>query len=151
MDWFERLTSNPFIESVILADNQGHILRSNRTLRSDNEVAASMLQSAEVLAQTLAEELGCGAAQMLQISTQSEHIMLFPVENSTYYLVIQIARTAPLMLIMVDVERAIEEIALDELIAVRRVDRGYEDDTPVLDAAELIQAVQDWLHGKQTE
>ncbi len=151
MDWFERLTSNPFIDSVLLADNQGHILRSNRTLRSDNEVAASMLQSAEVLAQTLAEELGYGAAQMLQISTHSEHIMLFPIEDSTYYLVIQIARTAPLMLVMVDVERAIEEIALDEMITVRRIDQIQSDDTPVLDAAELIAAVQDWLRGKASE
>jgi predicted regulator of Ras-like GTPase activity (Roadblock/LC7/MglB family) len=150
MNWFERLESNPYIDSIILADNQGNILRSTRVLRSSSEIAASMLQSAEVLAQTLAEELGCGAAQMLQISTQWEHIMLFPVMGSTYYLVIQVERSAPLMLVMVDVERALDEMKQDDLVAMRRYEI-QRDDTPVLDAAELIEAVQTWLRNRPTE
>ncbi len=149
MDWFERLISNPYIDSVLLADNQGNILRSTHPLRSDSEIAASMLQSAEVLAQTLAQEWGCGVARMLQISTQWEHIMLFPIMSSAYYLVIQVERTAPLMLVMVDLERALEEVTAEELADLRTVTCA-SDDTPVLDAAELIQAVQEWLRGKQS-
>src|SRR5690606_40094751 len=70
--------------------------------------------SAEVLAQTLAQELGCGAARMLQISTQWEHIILFPLFTSRYYIVIQVERSVPLMLVMVDMERTLEEVRSEE-------------------------------------
>lgn len=151
MDWFERLLSNPYIDSVLLADNQGNILRSTYPLRSENEAAVSMLQSAEVLAQTLAQELGCGAARMLQISTQWEHIILFPLFASRYYIVIQVERSVPLMLVMVDMERTLEEVSAEELAALRKpVTLQFDDDTPVLDAAELIEAVRDWLKSGRT-
>ena len=149
MDWFERLAVNPHIESVLLADNQGRILRSTRPLGSDAEMAASMLQSAEVLAQALSAEFGCGEAKMLQISTRREHIMLFPLANSTYYLVVQVERTAPLMVVMTEIERALTQIDLDELAALDDTP-ARSDDTPVLDAEELIEAVREWLRSRPT-
>lgn len=148
MDWFQCLTSNPYINAVLVADNRDNILRSSYPLRSDHEQLASMLQSAEVLAQTLSTELNCGEARLLQFSTQWEHILLFPLFQSNYYLVVQVERTAPLMLIMVDVERALDEITQDEL---REMDTlRFADDTPVLDAAELIEAVQEWLRRRSS-
>jgi hypothetical protein len=113
-------------------------------------MAASMLQSAEVLAQTLAAELGCGEARMLQISTQREHIMLFPLAASTFYLVVQVARTAPLMLIMVELERVLAEVDVHQLGA-QSEKPVPSDDTPVLDAAELIEAVREWLRNRPTK
>lgn len=148
MDWFERLTSNPYINAVLLVDNLGNILQSTYPLGSDHAQVGSMLQSAEVLAQTLAEELNCGEARMLQISTQWEHIMLFPLFASSYYLVVQVERTAPLMLVMVDVERALDEVRRESLDQFEM--KSALDDTPALDAAELIEAVQEWLRGRPT-
>lgn len=148
MDWFERLAVNPHIESVLLADNQGRILRSTRPLGSDAETAASMLQAAEVLAQSLSAEFGCGEAKMLQISTKREHIMLFPLLNSTYYLVVMVERVAPLMVVMTEIERAMTNIDLDELAAYDERPMMRSDDTPVLDAEELIEAVREWLRSR---
>ena len=149
MDWFERLAVNPHIESVLLADNQGRILRSTRPMGSDGEMAASMLQAAEVLAQSLSAEFGCGEAKMLQISTKREHIMLFPLVNSTYYLVVMVERVAPLIVVMTEIERAMTNIDADELAGLdERPMRS--DDTPVLDAEELIEAVREWLRSRST-
>ncbi len=148
MDWFERLAVNPHIESVLLADNQGRILRSTRPLGSDAETAASMLQAAEVLAQSLSAEFGCGEAKMLQISTKREHIMLFPMANSTYYLVVMVERVAPLMVVMTEIERAMTSIDLNELAALDERRMMRSDDTPVLDAEELIEAVREWLRSR---
>jgi len=148
MDWFERLAVNPHIESVLLADNQGRILRSTRPLGSDAETAASMLQAAEVLAQSLSAEFGCGEAKMLQISTKREHIMLFPLMNSTYYLVVMVERVAPLMVVMTEIERAMTSIDMEELAALDERPSIRSDDTPVLDAEELIEAVREWLRSR---
>ncbi|MBZ0296091.1 MAG: roadblock/LC7 domain-containing protein [Anaerolineae bacterium] len=148
MDWFQRLTSNPYVNAVLVADNRDNILRSSYPLRSDHAQLASMLQSAEVLAQTLASELNCGQAQLLQFSTQWEHILLFPLFQSTFYLVVQVERTAPLTLIMVDVERALAEIKREELSQMEVA--KFVDDTPVLDAAELIEAVREWLRSRSS-
>ena len=54
MDWFERLAGNQYVEAVMLANNQGRLLRTSRSMRSSDELLASMFQAAEVLAQTLA-------------------------------------------------------------------------------------------------
>lgn len=134
----------------MLADNQGRVLRSTRPLGSDSEMAASMLQSAEVLAQALASEFGCGEAKMLQISTRREHIILFPLFGSTYYLVVQVERTAPMMVIMTDIERALANIDPDELTEFGDT-RVRSDDTPVLDAQELIEAVREWLRSRPSQ
>jgi predicted regulator of Ras-like GTPase activity (Roadblock/LC7/MglB family) len=146
-EWFARLVENPYIELVIVADNQGHILRSTRPLRSDHEYAASMIQSMEVLAQVLASALGCGEARMVQLSTRRDHIFLFPLARSTHFLVVATNRNAPLALVMVELERVIAGVT-DEHLSQLRDASVLADDTPVLDAVELIQAVQEWLHNR---
>jgi predicted regulator of Ras-like GTPase activity (Roadblock/LC7/MglB family) len=149
-DWFERLAENPHIEAIVVADNQGGILRSTRELRSDHEQAASMVQAMEVLAQTLSAALHCGPARMVQLSTDRDHILLFPLAQSTYFLVVQARRTAPLALLMVELERVVSSIRVDDLVEMREV-MVRADDTPVLDAAELIDAVREWLQNRPTQ
>jgi predicted regulator of Ras-like GTPase activity (Roadblock/LC7/MglB family) len=147
MDWFDRLGRNQHIDRAFLLDDRGRIQRTTQELPGDSDLAASMLQSAEVLAQALADELGCGEARMLQISTEKTHILLFPLANSTHYLVVLVARTAPMMLIMVELERVLDQIDYTEL--ARNEERiGSTDDTPVLDAQELIEAVREWLRSR---
>lgn len=144
MDWFERLAGNQYVEVVVLANNQGRILRSSRAMRSGDELLASMFQAAEVLAQTLVAELGFGAAQMVQISTENGHLMLFPLAHSTHYVVVMAERTAPLALLMVEIERTLAEVSEGDLTAFAEV-IGKPDDLSELDAAELIEAVREWL------
>ena len=149
-NWFEQLAENPHIEALVVADNQGRILRTTRELRSDHEYAASMVQAIEVLAQTLSAALYFGAARMVQLSTDRDHILLFPLAKSTHFLVVQTRRTAPLTLLMVELERVIAQIHHEDLDAMRDVIL-YADDTPVLDAAELIDAVREWLQSRPTQ
>jgi predicted regulator of Ras-like GTPase activity (Roadblock/LC7/MglB family) len=144
MNWFERLAANRYIDVVLLANNQGRLLRSSRPISSDDELLPSMLQAFEVLAQTLTSEFSVGSARMIQISTELGHILLFPMIDSMYYVVIMIERTAPLMLIMVELERALGKLAqedfdpFDEAVLLS----DYPSD---LDADEIIEAVQEWL------
>lgn len=140
MDWFDRLAGNRHIEVVMLANNQGHLLRSSRGVSSDDELLPSMLQALEVLAQTLSEEFGCGAAQMVQLSTEGGHLLLFPLAQSTAYLVVMVERSAPLMLILIEIERTLKTLTPGDLAAL-----GQE---PELDAGELIEAVEEWLRGR---
>jgi hypothetical protein len=87
---------------------------------------------------------------MLQISTQREHIILFPLAASTYYLVVHVERTAPLMLVLIELERILAEV--DETLPGNPTQKPVpSDDTPVLDAAELIEAVRDWLRSRSTK
>jgi predicted regulator of Ras-like GTPase activity (Roadblock/LC7/MglB family) len=150
MEWFERLSENPLIEAVLLTDNQGRILRSSRPMPSDDELIASMIQAAEVLAQSLVSELKCGPAQMVQISTANEHVLIFPLANSTYNLVVMVARSNPLLAIIEDLELLVPKIDLGELAALEQTlpppnTLSNEDD---LDAEELIEAVREWLQSK---
>ena len=84
---------------------------------------------------------------MIQISTELGHILLFPMMDSMYYVVIMIERTAPLMLIMVELERALGKLTqedfdpFDEAVLLS----DYPSD---LDADEIIEAVQEWLRHK---
>jgi predicted regulator of Ras-like GTPase activity (Roadblock/LC7/MglB family) len=149
-NWFERLAENPHIEAIVVADNQGSILRSTRELRSDHEQAASMVQAMEVLAQTLSMALHCGPARLVQLSTDRDHILLFPLAQSTHFLVVQTRRTAPLALVMVELERVVSSIHMGDLVEMREV-MIHADDTPVLDAAELIDAVREWLQSRPTQ
>ncbi len=144
MDWFERLAGNQYIEMVLLANNEGRILRSSRPMRSSDELIASMFQAAEVLAQTLADEFELGSAEMLQISTQYGHLMLFPLARSTHYLVVVVERAAPYLLLMVEIGRVLKTVTSDDLAVYTQV-VGQPDDLTELDAAELIEAVQEWL------
>ncbi len=146
-NWFERLVDNPHIEAVIVANNQGHILGSTRELRSDRERAASMVQAMEVLAQTLLSTLHWGPARMIQFSTDLDHILLLPLVNSTHVLVVLTRRTAPLALLMVELERVVNDLQPDDLNMMPDM-MVHGDDTPVLDAAELIDAVQEWLQSR---
>lgn len=148
MNWFEQLAENVHIEAVLIADNQGHILRSTRTLRSDHEQVASMVLSFEAMAQALAETLGCGDAQMVQFATDLDHILIFPLLGSTYFLVAQVPRKAPLMLLMVELERVMAQLEPSDFVYIEEL-AAYADDTPVLDAAELIDAVREWLQNQQ--
>jgi len=149
-EWFERLIENRYIEAILLADNKGRVLRSSRPLRSDDELIASMFQSVEVLAQALSKELQCGAAQMVQISAQNGHLLMFPLINSTYYLVAIVGRAAPLLLLMIELERIISDLTAGDIAVFEDDLPTYrEDDSEMLDAAELIRAVQEWL-GKRT-
>ncbi len=144
MDWFERLAGNQYIEAVWLANNQGRILRASRSMRSSDELIASMFQAAEVLAQSLAEEFGLGKAEMVQITTQRGHLMLFPLVSSTHYIAVLVERNAPIMLLMVELGRVLKTITPDELAPYTQL-IGQTDDTSDLDAAELIEAVREWL------
>lgn len=138
MDWFDRLAANRYIEFVLLANNQGQILRSSRAFGTDDEMLPSMLQALEMLAQTLSTELGCGATQMVQLSTERNHLLLFPLMQSTYYVVAMVERMAPLMLVVIGFERALKNLSQEDLAPL--------DHVPELDADELIEAVREWLH-----
>lgn len=149
MKWFDRIVANRYVESVLVADDQGRILRSSRPLRSDDELVASMLQSAEVLAQTLAEELWSGAAEMVHISTDSEHLLLFPLAGSRYYAVILLPRTAPVQLVLIELRRALAEVDAGELHELARESVAHLHSTSEVsdpEARELIAAVEEWLH-----
>lgn len=147
-NWFERLVENTYIEAVLLADNQGRVLKSSRPLSSDDELIASMLQSMEVLAQTLAQEFDCGPAQMLQISSHNGHLFILPQINSTYYVVIIVERAAPLLLLMIEIDRVLANLTCDDFAAFEHY-AGNVTDSDELNATEIIEAVREWL-GKRT-
>lgn len=145
MDWFERLAANRYIEFVLLANNQGRMLRSSRPLKSDDDLLPSMFQAFEVLAQTLVAEFDTGGARMMQISTERGHILLYPLLSSVYYVAIVVERTAPIMLLTVEIERALRALKQNDL-------DPFDEMPPVdpvsdLDAMELIEAVREWLRG----
>lgn len=153
MNWFNRIVANRYVEAVLVADDQGRILRSSRPLRSDDELVASMLQSAEVLAQTLAEELWSGPAEMVHLSTDSEHLLLFPLAASRYYAVIIIPRTAPVHLVLIELKRALAGVDAGELHELARkpeLDPAPTGEVTDPEAQELITAVEEWLRHQRT-
>jgi predicted regulator of Ras-like GTPase activity (Roadblock/LC7/MglB family) len=129
---------------LLLANNQGRLLRTSRPIKSDDELLPSMIQAFEVLAQTLTAEFGYGEARMVQISTERSHIVLYPLIGSTYYVVVIAERAAPLMLLLVELERVLASLSKNDFAA-------YDDAPPQssdsfeLDAQELIEAVEEWL------
>lgn len=147
MGWFERLENNPHVEAVVIADTQGQILRTTRPLSSDQETVASMFQSLEVLAQTLSGELRSGRASLIHLITEYSHIVLYPLLDSTFFLVVEFERSAPLMLLAVDLERIIAEIKASDFEDMRRSLAQTEVHSE-LDAQELIDAVQAWLRSR---
>lgn len=147
--WFRRLTDNPHVEMALIADKQGRILSSSQSLSSDHERVASMLQSMEVLAQALAEEMTGGMAELVQLSTQSFHIILLPLLNSSYFLVVQAKRSAPLTLLMIEIERVASQVRQADFSAMAARYQRLPDESP-LNAAELIEAVQEWLHNRSS-
>ncbi len=144
--WFERLAGNPYIRSVILADSQGRILRSTRPLRSDQETIASMFQAFDVLAQALAQELDAGAPQFIQLMMKDAHLLLFPLLKSAYFLMIEVERTAPLLLLLIEMERVTAEVNPADMDLMQQETRFFAEDD--LDAAALIDAVEAWLKNR---
>ncbi len=144
MNWFDRLAGNRYIDVVLVANNQGQLLRSSRPISSDDDLLPSMLQAFEVLAQTLSAEFSVGVTKMVQISTELGHILLFPMLTSSYYIVVMVERTAPLMLIMVELERTLSKLRQEDFDPYEET-AFLLDSSSDLDADELIEAVQEWL------
>lgn len=151
MSWLDRLLANPNIQTVLIADNQGRVLHSSRPLSSEDELVASMVQAADVLANTILSEFGRGPIQMLQISTSSEHLLIFPLPLSSFHLVLIVDYEASLKEVLDVLERLLPEIDLSALSLAReqplRPAITPLDDSE-LDANELIEAVREWLQGR---
>lgn len=143
--WFDRLVDNPHVEAVMIADSDGHILRSSRLLRSDQERVASMFQTLMVLAQTLAEEVG-DHVHNVQLMLELSHVLIFPVVDATCFLIVQVERAAPLLLLGVEFERVIGEISASDIALL--YEQARFDDNNSLNADELIDAVQEWLRNR---
>lgn len=154
MEWFVQLKESPHIEALLILSNQGEVLHSTYPQENYHKYTASMLQSAEVLAQALAQELGCGMAQLLQFSTKNHHIILLPMFTSTYYLVVLVQRAAPMLLVMTMLEQAIEQVMIEDLRMLSKQEGPPEVAGPAaeglsdLDASELIAAVEAWLRDR---
>jgi predicted regulator of Ras-like GTPase activity (Roadblock/LC7/MglB family) len=148
-NWFERLANNSYVEVLMIADRQGRILRASRPLLSEQEIIASMFQALEVFAQTLTSEFQSGTASLIQLTTDISHLLLMPLQESTIFLIVQVERTAPLRLLMVELERTIAEITAADL-AVLQSYPVLAEDPGGLDADELIAAVQEWLRSRPT-
>ncbi len=149
LDWAERLAKNPYVEAVIVADNDGYILYSSRSLRSDQEYLASMFHALAVLGQTMAQEFEANSVHYIQLTTEYNHILLYPLLDSTYFLVIEAKRTAPLVMLTIEVERVMAKISLDDLLS-RRHKAVMERQDVDLNAEELIDAVREWLRRRPT-
>ncbi len=145
--WFERLKKNPYIEAVVIADTQGRILRTTRPLSSDQETVASMFQALEVLAQSLAGELQSGKASVIHLITEYSHILLYPLINSTFFLVVEAERTAPLLLLAVDLERIVADVDAGDL-ANMQLSPAQGHNHSEAETQELIEAVQEWLRNR---
>lgn len=139
--WLEKLAENAHVEALILADDKGRVVFT--TGSQQNERIASMLQAAEVIAQALTEELKLGAVEDLRLTTANGHLLLYPLNGSTYYLVLMTVRDVPLMLVMTEVRRAVAVLTAADFIEFEE-QNGVRTAEP-LDADELIQAVSDWL------
>lgn len=159
MDWFVQLKENPHIEALLVLSNQGEVLHSTYPQQNYHKYTASMLQSAEALAQALAQELGCGTAQLLQFSTKDHHIILLPMFESSYYLVVLVQRTAPMLLVMTLLEQVVEQVMIEDLLELSETYNppdaaeatpveADEESLPALDASELIEAVEAWLRDR---
>lgn len=145
--WFERLENNPHIEAVVIADTQGRILRTTRPLSSDQETVASMFQALEVLAQALSGELRSGRASLVHLITEYSHIVLYPLIDSNFFLVVEAERSAPLMLLAVELERIIADVTVSDLVEMQKSPVQADADSE-LDAQALIDAVQEWLRNR---
>ncbi|MCB9452087.1 MAG: roadblock/LC7 domain-containing protein [Anaerolineaceae bacterium] len=145
MEWFERLANNSHIQLIVVANNRGQLLRASSSLNSSNERLASMFQALFVLAQNMISDFNHNPAQFILLSTNEHHVLIFAPYYPTYYVAIVVGRTAPLSLLMTELERVLSVLTLADLEAL---DTALKDND--LDAAELIQAVQEWLWEKPT-
>jgi hypothetical protein len=74
---------------------------------------------------------------------------LLPLLSSTYFLVVQVKRSAPLTLLMIEIERVARQVREADFSAMSTRYQRLPDESP-LDAAELIEAVQEWLHSRSS-
>jgi predicted regulator of Ras-like GTPase activity (Roadblock/LC7/MglB family) len=137
MDWFEHISTHQHVELVLVADNQGHLLRTSREIKNDNEMLPAMLQALEVIAQSLSDEVGCGVAQMVMLSTEHSYLLLFPLYHSTYFVLVTVGKSAPLPWLIPYIERTLTSLTLKDFMAF--------DELPDLDSRELVEAVCEWL------
>jgi predicted regulator of Ras-like GTPase activity (Roadblock/LC7/MglB family) len=137
MGWFERLSSNTHIQLIIVTNNRGQLLRTSYPLHSSSEKLASMFQALFVLAENLAANFEHDPARFILLSTKDHHVIIYARNYPTYYITVIVSRTAPLLLLMTELERVLGTLHPADLEAL--------DTSDTLNAAELIQAVQEWL------
>lgn len=146
MSWFHEITRNPHIDVALLVDSAGKLVATTNRIGSEAQRVAAMIKAAEVLARGLAAELGRGEMHSLQLSTQNGHILVMPV-GEAHYLIILTSKDASLELIYHYVQRQLSDMQEDEIAAaLRQPVRSALDD---LDVQELIEAVSDWLAEQQ--
>ena len=154
MTWFEQLCSTPHVKTVLVTDTEGRILRSSRPMLSLDELIASMIQAAEVLAQTLSAESKRGSLQLIQIATTKAYVVIFPLLRSAFHLTVITDRNITLEDIVAHIEELLPEIDLAELRALQQTipkPKPMLPDDSELNAQELIEAVREWLQGKSSD
>ena len=142
LSWFHEITRNRYVDVALLVDNTGHLASSSRRVGSAANRIAPMINAAEEIAHGLATALDLGAMRMLQLSTQSGHLLVLPV-GATYYLIVLMGRGAPLELLISYIQRLIGRLSEEEIILALKSGASPLDD---LDVNELIDAVSEWLH-----
>jgi predicted regulator of Ras-like GTPase activity (Roadblock/LC7/MglB family) len=138
VSWFDDLAGNPHVEVALLVDNLGTLVAASDSANDEARRVASMIKAAEVLARGLSVELGRGEMRAMQLSTAQAHLLVTPVGLS-HYLIVLINKNAPMELLSVYLKRLTDRLSEDE---IRSATTSLDD----LDAAEIIQAVTEWLH-----
>ncbi len=136
MSWFQEIAQNPYIDVALLVDGEGRLVATSNPVGSETQRIASMVKAAEVLARGLSAELGRGDMHTLQLSTHAGHLLVMPA-GAAHYLIALTGRDAPLELILTYMQRVLNQIDATELALPEPDD---------WDAAELIEAVTEWLH-----
>jgi hypothetical protein len=116
-----------------------------------DELIASMIQAAEVLAQTLSAESKRGSLQLIQIATTKACVVIFPLLRSAFHLTVITDRNVTLEDIVARIEELLLEIDISELRALQELipkPKPVLRDDGELNAQELIEAVREWLQGK---
>ncbi|MCC7449753.1 MAG: roadblock/LC7 domain-containing protein [Anaerolineae bacterium] len=141
MSWFYEITRSPYIDVALLVDNNGRLVATSNRVGSEAHRVASMIKAAEVLARGLSAEMGRGEIRSLQLSTRNGHVLVLPVGES-HYLIVLAGREAPLELIFIYIQRLLDRINNEELAAFTEPVSSLDD----VNVDELIDAVSAWLH-----
>ncbi len=144
MIWFYEITRSPYIDVALLVDNNGGLVATSNRVGSEAHRVASMIKAAEVLARGLSVEMGRGDIRSLQLSTRNGHVLVLPV-GETHYLIVLAGREAPLELIFIYIQRLLDRIR-DEDLAVFTEPPPIVSPLDDMDVVELIDAVSEWLH-----
>ena len=143
MSWFHDITRNPHIDVALLVNSAGKLVATSNRIGSEAQRVASMIKAAEVLARGLSAELGRGEMHTLQLSTQRAHVLVTPIGNA-HYLIVLTSKDAPLELIFVYMQRLVDQI--DEEHLAEAIRGPASESLADLDVNELIEAVSEWLH-----